>query len=104
MLDNVEPASPEIEERNLLTVPLYHVAGMQAVLAAVYGGRTLVMMKQFEVTEWMETVQEEKATRAMLVPTMLKRIIDDPKFSSYDLTSLKVITYGAAHMPVEVIK
>lgn len=104
VLDNVEPASPEIEERNLLTVPLYHVAGMQAVLAAVYGGRTLVMMKQFEVTEWMETVQKEKATRAMLVPTMLKRIIDDPQFSSYDLTSLKVITYGAAPMPVEVIK
>jgi len=61
-------------------------------------------MKQFEVTEWMETVQKEKATRAMLVPTMLKKIIDDPKFSSYDLTSLKVITYGAAPMPVEVIK
>jgi acyl-CoA synthetase (AMP-forming)/AMP-acid ligase II len=104
VLDNVEPASPEIEEKNLLTVPLYHVAGMQAVLAAMYGGRTLVMMKQFEVTEWMETVQEEKATRAMLVPTMLKRIIDDPAFPTYDLTSLKVITYGAAPMPVEVIK
>jgi len=104
VLDNVEPASPEIEEKNLLTVPLYHVAGIQAVLAAVYGGRTLVMMRQFEVTEWMETVQKEKATRAMLVPTMLKRIIDDPEFSTYDLTSLKVITYGAAPMPVEVIK
>jgi len=104
VLDNVEPASPEIEEKNLLTVPLYHVAGIQAVLAAVYGGRTLVMMRQFEVTEWMKTVQKEKATRAMLVPTMLKRIIDDPAFSTYDLTSLKVITYGAAPMPVEVIK
>ena len=37
-LENVEPASPEIEERNLLTVPLYHVAGIQAMLAGVYGG------------------------------------------------------------------
>jgi acyl-CoA synthetase (AMP-forming)/AMP-acid ligase II len=104
VLDNVEPASPEIEERNLLTVPLYHVAGIQAMLAAVYGGRTLVMMRQFEVSEWLETVQRERATRAMLVPTMLKRIIDDPGFSNHDLTSLKVITYGAAPMPFEVIK
>jgi len=104
VLDNVEPASPEIEERNLLTVPLYHVAGVQAMLAAVYGGRTLVMMRQFEVSEWLETVQRERATRAMLVPTMLKRIIDDPGFSNHDLTSLKVITYGAAPMPFEVIK
>lgn len=103
VLENVEPASPEIEERNLLTVPLYHVAGIQAMLAAIYGGRTLVMMKQFEVKEWIETVQREKATRAMLVPTMLKRVIDDPGFDQYDLSSLKVITYGAAPMPFEVI-
>jgi len=103
VLDNVDPASPEIKERNLLTVPLYHVAGIQAMLAAIYGGRTLVMMRQFEVKEWMETIQREKATRAMLVPTMLKRIIDDPDYHRYDLLSLKVITYGAAPMPFEVI-
>ena len=103
VLDNVDPASPEIEERNLLTVPLYHVAGIQAMLAAIYGGRTLVLMRQFEVKEWMETIQREQATRAMLVPTMLKRVIDDPDFSKYNLSSLKVITYGAAPMPFEVI-
>ena len=103
VLNNVEPASPEIEERNLLTVPLYHVAGCQAMMAAVYGGRTLVLMRQFEVKEWMKTVQQERATRAMLVPTMLKWIIDDPEFKMFDLSSLKVITYGAAPMPFDVI-
>jgi len=104
VLGNVDPASPDIEEKNLLTVPLYHVAGAQALLAAVYGGRTLVMMRQFETKEWMETVQQEKANRAMLVPTMLKWIIDSPDYDKYDLSSLKVITYGAAPMPFEVIK
>ena len=103
VLDNVDPASPDIEERNLLTVPLYHVAGIQAMLAAIYGGRTLLLMRQFEVKEWLDTIQREKATRAMLVPTMLKRVIDDPDFSKYDLSSLKVVTYGAAPMPFEVI-
>ena len=104
VLENVDPASPEIEEKNLLTVPLYHVAGIQALLAAIYGGRTLIMMRQFEVKEWMETVQRERVNRAMLVPTMLKRVIDDPDFGQYDLSSLRVITYGAAPMPFEVIK
>jgi len=104
VLSNVTPVDPEIEETNLLTVPLYHVAGIQAVMAAIYGGRTLAMMRQFEVGEWMKMVQKEKANRAMLVPTMLKRVIDDPDFGKYDLSSLKVITYGAAPMPFEVIK
>ena len=104
ILGNVEPASPEIEERNLLTVPLYHVAGMQAVLAGIYGGRTLVMMRQFEVKEWLKTAQNENVTRAMLVPTMLKWLIEDPDFHNYDLSSLGVITYGAAPMPLHVIQ
>jgi acyl-CoA synthetase (AMP-forming)/AMP-acid ligase II len=104
VLENVEPANPEIEEKNILTVPLYHVAGIQAMLAAIYGGRTLVLMRQFETEEWMKTVQREKATRAMLVPTMLKWVVDHPDFKKFDLSSLKVITYGAAPMPFEVIK
>ena len=103
-LENVEPASPDIEERNILTVPLYHVAGIQAMFPAIYGGRTLIMMRQFELKEWMETVQREKATRAMLVPTMLKWIVDSPDFDKHDLSSLSVVTYGAAPMPFEVIK
>jgi acyl-CoA synthetase (AMP-forming)/AMP-acid ligase II len=104
ILANVEPADPEIEEKNLLTVPLYHVAGMQAVLAGIYGGRTLVLMRQFEVKEWLTTAQEEKVTRAMLVPTMLKWVIEDPDFHNYDLSSMAVITYGAAPMPLNVIQ
>ena len=51
VLENVAPADPVLEERNILTVPLYHVAGSQAVMAAIYGGRTLVMERQFEASE-----------------------------------------------------
>jgi acyl-CoA synthetase (AMP-forming)/AMP-acid ligase II len=104
VLENVDPADPEVEERGLLTVPLYHVAGMQAMLAGVYAGRTLVLMRQFEVKEWMKTIQAERVSRTMLVPTMLKWVIDDPDFNKYDLSSLRVVTYGAAPMPFEVIK
>jgi len=104
VLENVDPPSPDIEEKNALTVPLYHVAGLQAMLAAIYGGRTLVLMRQFVTKEWLETVQREQVTRAMLVPTMLKWVIDDPDFDKYDLSSLSVLTYGAASMPLEVIK
>jgi len=104
MLENVTPVDPDIEETNLLTMPLYHVAGIQAMLAATYGGRATALMRQFDTDEWLQTVQKEKANRAMLVPTMLKRIVDHPDFKKYNLSSLKVITYGAAPMPFEVIK
>ena len=71
ILSNVSPADLDIEEKNILTVPLYHIAGVQAVMAAIYGGRTLIVQRQFEPEEWMNLVQTERANRAMMVPTML---------------------------------
>ena len=103
-LNNVDPADPEKQESNILTVPLFHIAGMQAMMAAVWGGRTSVLQRQFEPVEWMRLVQEHRVDRAMMVPTMLKMLMDHADFSKYDLDSLKVITYGAAPMPFEVIK
>ena len=103
VLNNVSPADPDIEEKNILTVPLYHIAGMQAVLAAVYGGRTLVVQRQFEPSDWMTLVESESVTRAMMVPTMLKQLMEHEEFPERNLSSLQVITYGAAPMPVEVI-
>ena len=104
ILANVEPVDMDVAEKNILTVPLHHIAGVQAVMAAIYGGRTLVLQRQFDEEGWMKLVQDEQVNRAMMVPTMLKRLMDQPSFGSYDLSSLRVITYGAAPMPLEVIK
>ena len=104
ILANVSPPELESEEKNILTVPLYHIAGIQAVMAAIYGGRTLIIQRQFEPLEWMALVQEERANRAMMVPTMLKMLMDHQEFEKFDLSTLEVITYGAAPMPLEVIK
>ena len=104
ILSTVTPADPFEEDTNILTVPLYHIAGVQSVMAAIFGGRTLLIQRQFEAKEWMELVEQEHATRAMMVPTMLKMLMDHPEFHEHDLTSLEVITYGAAPMPVPVIR
>jgi acyl-CoA synthetase (AMP-forming)/AMP-acid ligase II len=105
VLSNVDPPDMEAPpETNVLVMPLYHVAGMQALMAAIYGGRTIALMRQFDEKEWFETVQREKATRVMVVPTMLKRIVEYPDFAKYDLSSVRVITYGAAACPYEVLK
>ncbi|MDA0768676.1 MAG: long-chain-fatty-acid--CoA ligase [Chloroflexi bacterium] len=104
ILSNVTPADPDADDRNIITVPLYHIAGVQAVMAAIYGGRRLIIQRQFNAVEWMSLVAKERANRAMMVPTMLKMLMDSPEFHQHDLSSLEVITYGAAPMPLEVIK
>ena len=104
MLTSVEPPDPDVEERTLLTLPMHHIAGLQAALASVYGGRTLIIQRQFEPREWMEVVEHERVQRVLLVPTMLKQLIDHPDFGAHDLTSLQVLTYGGASMPPSLIE
>ena len=105
VMSNVDPADPDPEsaERTLLTVPLYHIAGAQAMMAGIYGGRTLVLQPQFEPESWLRLVQDEKVSLAMVVPTMLKSLLEHETFGDWDLSSLNVITYGAAAMPEAVL-
>jgi acyl-CoA synthetase (AMP-forming)/AMP-acid ligase II len=103
--NTMNPADPEAErEATLLSVPLYHVAGATVPLSAIWGGRTLVILPQFEPELWLEAVQKERVTHSFVVPTMLKRIMDHPHFDKYDLSSLKLVAYGAAPMPYEVVR
>lgn len=104
VLENVEPADPSSEERVIITVPLYHIAGVQVLMAGVYGGRSHVVQAQFEPRAWMQLVERHAVARAMLVPTMLRALVEHPEFVQHDLSSLRLITYGAAAMPVEVLE
>ena len=88
----------------LLCVPLYHIAGVMLMMTSIFSGRRLVVLRQFEPTEWLKTVQRERITHAFMVPTMLKRVLDHADFGRYTCTSLEVLAYGAAPMPVSVIR
>jgi acyl-CoA synthetase (AMP-forming)/AMP-acid ligase II len=102
--NTMSPADPgEDAEVTLLSVPIFHVAGVTPIMSSVWGGRTLVILPQFDPELWLKAVQTEHVTHSFVVPTMLKRIMDHPDFQTYDLSSLKLITYGAAPMPYEVV-
>jgi acyl-CoA synthetase (AMP-forming)/AMP-acid ligase II len=88
----------------LLAAPFYHVAGLTAALAATFAGRRLVMQRQFVAEEWLRLVETERVTHAFLVPTMLKQVLDQPGFAQTDLSTLQVVSYGAAPMPLSVIR
>ncbi len=103
--NTMNPADPTAEhEVTLLSVPIYHVAGATAIMSSIWGGRTLAILPQFDPELWLETVQREHVTHSFVVPTMLRRIMEHPSFDQYDISSLKLITYGAAPMPYEVVR
>ena len=88
----------------LLSVPIFHVAGVTPIMSSVWGGRTLVILPQFDPELWLKAV-EKRARDAQL------RRADDAEAdhgapglrTSTTCRSLKLITYGAAPMPYEVV-
>lgn len=103
--NTVEPADPGAENVDVLlvSVPFYHVAGATTMLSAVWAGRKMVILPQFDPGAWLKAVQEHKVTHSFVVPTMLKRIMEHPDFDKTDISSLKLVAYGAAPMPYEVV-
>jgi long-chain acyl-CoA synthetase len=101
---NVELADGTPRGVSLLCVPLYHIAGATNVMTNLFTGRKLVLLRQFDATEWLRTVQHERVTHAFLVPTMMKQLIDHPQFGKHDLSSLQNVSYGGATMPFPVIR
>ena len=89
---------------SLLTLPLYHTGGIQGTLKNVHRPMTLVIMRQFEIRDFLETVMKERIHACTLVPTMIKRIVDYPGVDGYDLSSLKQIRYGTAPMSPDLLE
>jgi len=99
-----DAATGEDMGRMALAAPLYHIAGVTSMLNALYSGRVVVLLPQFEASAWIETVQQHAVTHAFLVPTMLGRVMEAPNFSSDAFAAMEAITYGAAPMPPSVIR
>ncbi len=101
-MNPADPGTPP--DVTLVSVPFYHVAGATTMMSSIWGGRTLAILPQFDPKAWLETVQRERVSHSFVVPTMLKRIMEHEDFEKHDISSLKLITYGAAPMPYEVVR
>lgn len=104
VMSAAEPGDETSEECVLVAAPLYHIAGLTAALTATFAGRRIALMRQFDAEEWLRLVETERVTHAFLVPTMLRRVLDHPSFARTDLSSLRVLSYGAAPMPLSLIR
>ncbi len=103
VLQTVDPGSAEPAEAALVCVPPYHVAGVGTVLTNTVAGRRVVHLPDFTPAAWLAALVEEQITSAMLVPTMLARIVDHLDGRVPDAPALRSIAYGGARIPAPVL-
>jgi acyl-CoA synthetase (AMP-forming)/AMP-acid ligase II len=80
----------------LHAAPVFHLAGALGIFWQFIAGGTHVIIASFTAKVLMESVEREKVTDTLLVPTMLQMILDHPDFAHHDLSSLRFLVYGAS--------
>jgi long-chain acyl-CoA synthetase len=84
-------------------LPVFHVYGMTMLnSSAVLRMKVIPIPDPRDVEAILKAVHKYKATTFTGVPTMFISMLNHPKLSKYDLTSLRVCVSGAAPLPVEV--
>jgi acyl-CoA synthetase (AMP-forming)/AMP-acid ligase II len=104
VITTVEFLGAAEDEAQLVSVPSYHVAGMSAVLSCLYSGRRIVYLPGFDADAWLDAVAAERVSNAMVVPTMLGRVLELVEQRGEGLPSLRHLSYGGGRMPVGVIE
>jgi fatty-acyl-CoA synthase len=103
VMSTVEFLGSDEDEAALVSVPPYHIAGISAVLTSAYGGRRIVYLPSFNAEDWVAVALREAITHAMVVPTMLDRILDVLAQTGQTLPTLRALSYGGGRMPEPVI-
>jgi len=104
VISSVEFMGAGEDEAALVSVPPYHIAGISAVLTGVYSGRRIVYLPSFIPEAWVDAAARENITHAMVVPTMLGRVLDLIEQRDENLPQLRALSYGGGRMPQTVIE
>ena len=81
----------------LMCTPLSH-AGAAFFVPTIIKGGELVVLTKFDPAEVLKTIEEQKITATMLVPSMIYALMDHPDSRTRDLSSLETVYYGASAM------
>jgi acyl-CoA synthetase (AMP-forming)/AMP-acid ligase II len=102
VLGSVEFGSAEPEHAAIVCLPPYHIAAVANTITNLYAGRRCITLPSFSPEQWLATVRDEQVTNALVVPTMLARVMTAEVDKS--VPSLQTLAYGGAAMPLPVIE
>ena len=97
ILGSVEFGAADPGDAVIVSVPPYHIAAVANLLSNLYSGRRIVYLDRFTARGWLEIASTERITNAMVVPTMLARIVDELATGAAPVPAqLRSLSYGGA--------
>ncbi|MBW7930298.1 MAG: long-chain fatty acid--CoA ligase [Gammaproteobacteria bacterium] len=84
---------------NLHCAPMFHLGDIGTFMVTMVAG-THVFVRQLDAAKILGLVASERITHVFTVPAMIDRLAKHPSARSTDISSLRVLGYGGAPMPM----
>ncbi len=94
------------DERVLICYPMYHISCEDNIGRHIFLPNTYVIQREgaFDPDKVLSGIERERVTRCQFVPTMITSLLQSPNIDKYDLSSLNLMLYASAPMPVELLR
>ena len=93
------------DTRTLCVLPLFHVGGLCIqTLPTLAAGGQLLLHPRFEADLWFDAVADWRPTTTLLVPALMKALIEHPRWPQADLSSLVFVNSGSQVVPLPLIE
>jgi fatty-acyl-CoA synthase len=86
-------------DRSIVIAPLSHGAGVHQLCQVAHGATTILTPSdKLDIDTLWSLVEKWKVTNLFTVPTIVKKMVEDPAVDRYDHSSLRYVIYAGAPM------
>lgn len=92
------------EEVSLVAMPAAHIGGTGWGIVGLLNGVTSVVAREFNPAEILDFIARDGVSKLFMVPAALQFVVRQPRAREIDYSRLKHILYGAAPIPVALLR
>ena len=102
---NVQVTQPlDVDDRYLVMAPMFHAAGSISLLQSIFVGATQVIMPTFDAATMLDTVEQERITQTLGVPTMVAASVEEQLQRPRNISTFRGYAHGGSPIALEVIR
>ena len=94
----------QTDDAYLIQHPMSNVPGGPGQLFPLPKGARTVVVETFEPEQCLRTIEAQRVTHTVLVPAMLRAVLDFPRRGEFDTSSLKAVIVGASPIPKPLLE
>ena len=109
LMANMQAASEAMalseNDRVLTVLPLFHVGGLCIqTLPALGVGAQVSLQARFDPQAMLRAIEQERIGLTVVVPAVMKALIENPLWRSADLGSLRCVMAGSSQLPEPLVR